>query len=290
MRCLRSVLETAPPSSEILVVDNGSTDGSADAVARDFPALALIRNPRNEGYSAGNNVGILETTGDFVLLLNSDTIATPGSFEALVRFLDANPHYGAAGPMLRNPDGTLQRACMRFPTLLTALFYDTWLDRLFPRNPVGARYHYRDFDHRTSRDVDQPPGACLALRRAALEQVGLLDESLFLFFNDVDLCLRLRRAGWRIRYVAEVAVVHERGASTRIFDDFIVTWHRNRLRFYRKHYGAFGEAWVRLMVRFRAAEEAWRVRRDPTRRRDRGPATAHIRGIVHRILEREPLG
>lgn len=285
LRCLEAVHRHPPPGEwEGVVVDNASGDGSAEAVAERFPAWTLVRNRRNEGYARGNNQGIARTTGDLVLLLNSDTVVGEGSLDRLVRELRDHPRLAIAAPQLRNPDGTVQRSCMRFPSLLTALFFDTWLERLFPGNPVNARYFYRDFDHEQTREVDQPPGACLLLRREALEEVGLLDEDLFLFFNDVDLCLRLRRAGWGIRFVADARVRHEVGASTRQFDDFIVTWHRNRLRYYRKHHGAWGEAWVRAMVRFRGWEESWRIRRDPAHREDRGAALAHVEGIVARIL------
>ncbi|HKD99724.1 MAG TPA: glycosyltransferase, partial [Planctomycetota bacterium] len=220
----------------------------------------LIRNARNEGYSRGNNVGIRAARGRHVLLLNSDTEPAPRALRALVRFLDESPSYGAVGARLWNPDGTLQRACMRFPTLATALLYDSPLGRRFPGNPVERRHFYRDFDHVDSRDVDQPPGAALALRRAALDQVGLLDEEMFLFFNDVDLCKRLLAAGWRIRYLADANVVHHVGASTSRYPAFAAEYFRNKIAYFRKHHGALGESVFRAITRFRAREEKAKLR------------------------------
>ncbi|MGH7151520.1 MAG: glycosyltransferase family 2 protein [Planctomycetota bacterium] len=261
-RCLASLASDGTRlRRETIVVDNASADGSAEMVERDFPWARLVRNARNEGYARGNNLGLARARGAFLCTLNSDAAPRPGALDRLVGYLRANPEYGAAAPRLLHADGTVQPACMRFPRLSTALFFDTFLDRLFPGNGVVARYFMRDVDPNESRDVEQPPGACLVLRREALEGIGLFDEELWLFFNDVDLCLRLRRAGWRIRYLAQAGVVHEKGASTGRFPRFAVEWHKNRLAYYRKHYGPLGSFVVRLAVAARGLEEFFKIRR-----------------------------
>jgi len=159
--CLRALFASDPPEPfEVILVDNASEDGSADAVARGFPQAVLVRNGMNEGYARGNNIGLRRCRGAYLLLLNSDTEVRPGALRTLTDFMDAEPDYGACGSQLLNPDGTLQRACMRFPGPLTLLFFDTFVEKLFPENPVVRRYFMRDFDHAASRDVDQPPGAC----------------------------------------------------------------------------------------------------------------------------------
>ena len=170
LRCLETVgASLRPPSFEVIVVDNASRDGSADAVAARFPQAQLIRNPRNDGYARGNNLGIRLARGRHVLLLNSDTEPAPAALRELVRFLDANPNYGAASARLWNVDGTIQRACMRFPTLATALFYDGKPGRAYPNNWFVRRHFYRDFDHIDSRDVEQPPGGALPAARGPRE-------------------------------------------------------------------------------------------------------------------------
>jgi len=236
------------------VVDNGSEDGSPETVEQEFPWAVLVRNEKNEGYARGNNIGMKQARGEYILLLNSDTEVGEGALETLAAFLDEHPGYGACGPQLLNADGTIQRACMRFPGLMVTLFFDTFLDSLFPENPVKARYFMRDFDHARSRDVDQPPGACFLLRRSLLEEIGYLDEDLFLFYNDVDYCLRMRRAGRRIRFLAEAKVMHHGGASTARYRDFGLEWHRNRVRYYRKHFGLRGEAAAKFAAGLKALE------------------------------------
>lgn len=261
LRCLETVAAAEqPPTRETIVVDNASSDGSADAVDARFPGVHLIRNSRNDGYARGNNLGIRASRGRHVLLLNSDTEVSPGAFRALVNFLDANPSYGAVGARLWNVDGTIQRACMRFPTLATALFHDAAPGRWWPDNAVIRRHFYKDFDHVASRDVEQPPGAALCVRREVLENVGLLDEELFLFFNDVDFCKRVLRAGWRIRYLADANIVHHGGASTSRYPAFAAEYFRNKIAYYRMHHGALGEALMRFVTRWRGREEKAKLR------------------------------
>jgi N-acetylglucosaminyl-diphospho-decaprenol L-rhamnosyltransferase len=280
--CLRSLRADAPARPrEVIVVDNGSHDDSPDMVAREFPGVTLIRNRENLGYAEGNNVGARAATGRFLCLLNSDTEVRPGALDRLVEFLELHPEYAAVGPRLVNPDGTVQRACMRFPGLFVGLTFDMWWARFPPGRWVDDWYYMRDFDHLHSRDVDQPPGAVFLMRREEYLAMGGLDPALFLYFNDVDLCRRLRRRGRRIRYLAEAEVVHHGGASTRRFEKMVVVWHRNRLAYYRRHFGVLGEWLVRQMVRLRARAE-WRKAKE--RHRDDAGACAAERAFIRASL------
>ena len=246
---------------EVLVVDNGSADGSAEMVEREFPAVQLLRNPENRGYAGGNNQGVAATDAPFVLLLNSDTEVTPGAIGRLRDHLIAHPELGAVAPRLSNPDGSVQRACMRFPNLRVALLYDSLWERWFGRPKSVRRYFMEDFDHLHSCDVDQPPGACLLLPRAVWDAVGGFDESLWLFFNDVDLCKKIVAAGHRLHYLAEAEVVHHGGRSTSQFPEFVRVWNVNRVRYYRKHHGWLGVLAVKCAVTLRALEESVKVLR-----------------------------
>ncbi|HEX6813929.1 MAG TPA: glycosyltransferase family 2 protein [Planctomycetota bacterium] len=265
LACLRALFAESPRHArEVIVVDNGSEDGSASAIASAFPQVRLVRNAENRLYAAGNNQGAALAAGDYLCTLNSDTEVRPGALDLLVDFLRGNAAYGAAAPRLSDPDGSVQHACQRFPTLLTALCFDSWWGTFWPGSRVQARYLMRDFDHLQSRDVEQPPGACFVMRTAEWRELGGLDETLALFYNDVDLCKRLAARGRTIRYLADAEVKHHRGASTRNFAKMLVTWHKNRLAFYSKHWGALGACWIRICVRLRIWEEWWKIgRRNP---------------------------
>jgi GT2 family glycosyltransferase len=259
LRSLRTALSEVP--GEMVVVDNGSADGSADLVEREFPEVVLVRNEVNQGYAIGNNQGAARARGEYLFLLNSDTELRPGALAALVGFLDAHPGHGACAPRLERSDGTPQPSCKTFPTLWTAVFYDTCFDRWFPNNRTIPRYEMRDFDHLSSRDVDQPPAAALLVRRALWEQLGGFDPELWLFYNDVDFCRRMHESGHRIAYLAEARVLHHEGESTRQFPEFGALWHGNRLAYYKKTFGWRGALVARLMSSVRGLEEVLRLRR-----------------------------
>jgi GT2 family glycosyltransferase len=257
---LRAVRAETP--HQLIVVDNASADDSADMVARDFPEAELVRNPRNDGYAIGNNLGAARARGEYLLLLNSDTEVRPGALSTLIRFLDQHPGHGACGPRLDFPDGRPQLSCKRFPRLATAVWYDTPLERRFPDNRECRRYLMREFDHVSSRDVDQPPGAAFLIRRALWEQLGGFDPELWLFYNDVDLCRRLAALGPRVAYVAESRILHHEGRSTRQFPEFGRQLHLDRLRYWRKVFGWRGTFTARLMSSWRGRDEIRRMRRE----------------------------
>jgi GT2 family glycosyltransferase len=246
--CLRTIEAATKPTCEVIVVDNASADGSADMVATDFPDVRLFRNTTNEGFAKGCNRGITEAAGECILLHNADTEVYPDALERMIGFLDEHAEYGAAAPRLVNADGSTQGGCMAFPSLWTPLFYGTPLERWSPNSRELRRYFVRDFDHETDCDIEQPPAACLLVRRTVLDEIGPFDEKLWLFFNDVDLSLRLSKAGFKTRFVKDAKVMHHVGASTSQFGGMHVEWQKNRLYYYRKHFGRIAGLWVKLCV------------------------------------------
>lgn len=246
--CLEKLAAAEKPPAEVIVVENGSADGSAAMVRERFPDVRLIENSENQGFAKGCNQGMRAAVGRYVLLLNTDTEVAPDALARLYRFLEEHPEYGAAAPRLVHANGSTQRTVMAFPGLWTPLFFATPLERWFPRSPELRRYFLKGWDQEDERDVEQPPAACLLLRRQVLDEIGLFDEELWLFFNDVDLSLRMARAGWKTRYLAGAVVVHHVGASTSKFGRFVPVWQRNRLSFYRKHFGRLAGWWVKACV------------------------------------------
>ncbi len=248
---LKLIAEGYPP--RILVVDNASTDGTAEMIARDFPTVQLIQNTSNLGFAAACNQGIRASTSDFILLLNPDTLLKRATLQKLCDIMRAQPNIGACGPCVLNTDGTLQPSCRRFPTLGAMVCDELGLSHLFPHSRRLAKYRMHGWLHDENRDVDQLMGSCLLVRRTALEQNGLLDESFFLYFEEVDLCLRLQRTGWRILFVADQNVTHLGGESSKI-DPRNALGHRYRslFAFYRKHYPLWQLPILRLAVQIAA--------------------------------------
>ncbi|MEE9394017.1 MAG: glycosyltransferase family 2 protein [Planctomycetota bacterium] len=287
LNALRHCREASELGDEVIVIDNASEDGSVAMIQREFPEVRLYENDRNVGYARGVNQGLRLATGRNVALLGSDTEVRPGTFDRMLTFLDENPEVGAVSPRLIHPDGRPQAACMRFPDLKVALWYDTFLEAWKPKNEVLDRYHYRDWSHDSDREVDQPPGTCLLVRREVLDDVGVMDKKLWLFFNDVDWCLRIRRAGWRIWYLhEETEVLHHLGASTSRFGAFPFEWHKNRLHFYRKHYHLAGAFIVKSAMIYVAFREVNRIRVNLEDKREFFQHARQVVGALGRVLIR----
>jgi hypothetical protein len=269
--CLQSIA-TYPPGRphEIIVVDNASSDGSADMLARDFPQARLIANTKNEQYARANNQAIRASSGDMILLLNSDVRMLEGTIDRLLAFMDDNPAAGACAPKLIYPDGRLQRSVRSFPTPGALLADLVGLARLFPRSETLGCYRLTFWDYDSVREVDQPMASAFVIRRRALLQVGLFDEQFPLFFNDVDLCYRLRKAAWRIYFVPHARAIHHVGASTsQAWRQALRMSQEGLLRFYRKHYRgelscpAYWAAVTGIRVAF-AVRRAWAALRGST--------------------------
>jgi GT2 family glycosyltransferase len=246
--CLRSVEQTtANLAVQVWVVDNGSTDGSAQVVRDEFPTVEL-RETANLGFARGNNLALREIVARasahdrprYVLLLNPDTELPPGALAAMVRFMEEHPDAGAAGPRLILSDGTLDRACRRgFPTPQVSLYHFAGLGRLFPRSRRFARYNLTFLDPTAVAEVDSVVGAFMLVRGEILSDVGLLDEAFFMYGEDLDWALRIKRAGWKVYYNGEVVVFHHKRASSRQRSArSLVAFYAAMLIFFRKHYAA----------------------------------------------------
>ncbi len=229
---------------EVWVVDNASTDGSAQAALEKYPQTKLIQNRQNPGFAAANNQAIRQAQGEYLLLLNPDAILYPGAARTMLDFLIHNPPVGAVGPRLLNPDQTLQFSCSPEPTLSREF------KRLF--HLAGVRpdgYYAMDtWDITKPRPVDVLLGACILVRRQALEDVGLFEEAYFMYSEEVDLCRRLRQKGWGVYWMPAAQVIHFGGQSTRqAAAEMFLQLYKAKIMYFRKHYGA-SAAWIYKLI------------------------------------------
>lgn len=248
--CLRSLQASATELAvEVMVVDNASTDGSAALVREEFPQVQVIVNPANIGYSAGNNVGLrmlgfdqfpprpVDSLPRYVLLLNPDTVVPPQTLTAMVRFMDDHPTIGVAGPRVRRPDGSLDRACRRsFPTPQVSFYRMIGLSRLFPRSRRFNAYNLEYLPEEAVHPVDSVVGAYMQVRREAILAVGLLDERFFMYGEDLDWAKRIKDAGWEIWYNGAVEITHVKEAASRQSAKARIDFYEAMWLFYQKHY------------------------------------------------------
>jgi len=238
LRCLESIREAPDLATrEVIVVDNASQDGTVEAVTAAHPEVKLVQNAENVGYAAGNNEAIRRASGRHILLLNPDIVVHPGSLDALLDVLRRRREAGAVAPRLILPDGTVQASCRTFPTPDVILWEALGLSRLFSRSRVFGKYRMTWWDYDDERRVEQPMASALLIRGETIDQVGPMDEGFPIFFNDVDLCMRIHEAGWEIWFTPEASMDHVGGASTsQAPRRMIIESHRSFVRFYRKHY------------------------------------------------------
>ncbi len=222
-------------TAEIFVVDNASTDGSPAMVRERFPQVRLIQNAENIGFARANNQAIRQSRGRYVLLLNSDTEVYPGALPRLLEFMAECPRAGGCGPRLLNADGSLQESCQPMLTPGREFWRLLFLERLWRQ----ATYCQTDWDMLTPRPVEVIKGACLLLRRTALQQVGLLDEQYYIYTEEVDLCYRLLQSGWELWWVPPALVKHYgQASSVQMAEAMYVQLYRSKIQFYRKFGGA----------------------------------------------------
>lgn len=211
--CLASLPQGfATYSYEVIVVDNGSRGSTPAALRNEFPTMRLVVNRKNRGVAPARNQGLRVAHGEYLILLDDDTVVQPGAFDRLIAYLDQHPQVGLCGPKLVDPCGRLQLSCRLFPTVVDKVA------RRFPAAFAQERsrqVEMADWDHGAVHEVDYVIGACQVIRRVALAEVGLLDEKIFYGPEDVDLCLRMRAAGWRVMYNPEAVVVHLERRVTR---------------------------------------------------------------------------
>ncbi|MBI1796167.1 MAG: glycosyltransferase family 2 protein [Candidatus Eisenbacteria bacterium] len=239
LECLAALeADAAGITHEIVIVDNDPEKGAIAAAAARFPQVRGIANDENIGYARAINQGIAATTGDVVMAMNPDCVIEPGSLAALLGHLHVHGRTAIVGPRIVDSDGTLQLSARAFPDHLTFLFNRySLLTRLFPGNPWSRRYLLTDWDHASVRDVDWLSGACMLVRRAAIRQVGGMDERFFMFNEDVDWCRRMKLAGWAVTYVPGAQVIHHIGASRRkVAARVIVERHRGMIHYFHKHH------------------------------------------------------
>lgn len=260
-RCLETVLASAGDFSfQVVVVDNASTDGSAEMVRQLFPDVLVIESKSNDGYSCANNLGLRalgfggagEVAPDaprYALLLNPDTEVPPDALFKMVQFMDARPEVGAAGPKLILEDGSLDLACRRsFPTPVVSLYRFSGLSGLFPHSPRFGRYNMTFVDPDREIEVDSVVGAYMQVRREAIAAVGLLDETFFMYGEDLDWAYRIKKAGWKVFYHPQVTVKHIKRAASRKSQKAQFEFQRAMLIFYRKHYRQTTPLWLHSLV------------------------------------------
>jgi len=278
--CLASVYESRGDfSCRVCVVDNGSRDDSAARVRQEFPQAYLIESPINGGYAYANNLGLRafgfqDTTSAcqpsplippnfgglvwqgpgglvprYALLLNADTLLPPSALQKMLDFMEAYPKAGAAGARLVREDGSLDLACRRsFPTPRAFFYRMMGLSKLFPQSPRFGRYNLTYLDPDELTEVDSVVGAFMLVRAEAIRQVGLLDETFFLYGEDLDWAYRIRKAGWKIYYNSQVTVLHVKAASTRHSFRARREFYRAMDIFYRKHYAATTPFWLHWLI------------------------------------------
>jgi len=248
LECLQALsvaLEGVP--AEVIVVDNASSDGSVEAIRREFPQISVLANDRNLGFGAANNQGMRQGHGRYFLLLNSDAFAEPGAIATLVRYMEENPTVAAAGPRLLNADGSLQVSCFPFPTPFRAWVENLWLPKVLPHTSRWG--DYRKWNHDSPRLVDWVVGACLLVRREAYEQVGGFDEQFFMYAEESDWQRRMRDAGWQIGFTPAARVRHLGGASGAAEKPAINRHFFRSLDYYQiKHHGLTGLVTLRAAM------------------------------------------
>ena len=235
VRCIASIrADELGRHLEVWVVDNNSSDGSTELMRSRFSDINLIQSSANLGFARANNTAIRCSSGEYILLLNPDTALEVGALERMLRFLEENPSAGAVGPILLGSDGAMQCSASAAPSLLRELSRMFHLDGVLP----SAAYDMDSWDMDRPHEVDVLQGACLMIRRAALDEVGLLDEDYFMYSEEIDLCYRFRKAEWSIQWLPNAKVVHHGGQSSKQVPlESFLNLYKGKITYFRKHHG-----------------------------------------------------
>ena len=246
---LRSFLPAKDLALEVVVVDNASADGSADAIEAAFPDLRVIRSGSNLGFAGGVNVALRASRHPLILLLNPDTRVLGDAIPRLIDYADAHPEAGIIGPRVLNTDGSLQSSRFRFPSLLNQALAATYLYKLLPESRFFNRERMGGRQTLEPEPVDAVSGCCFLVRRSVLDAVGVLDEAFFMYAEETDLCYRAWRAGFEVHYAPVGEIVHFGGGSSRLASrrNFL-EYRRSILRFFRKHRGALATQAARALL------------------------------------------
>ncbi len=235
--CLKSVFdETRQVRFEVIYVDNASRDGSVEMVRSEFPQVRIIENQKNEGFIRANNQAIRVSRARYVLLLNSDTVVLDNAIAKTVKFADEHPEAAVVGCRVLNPDKTLQRSCFMYPSILNMFLAATYLYKVFPRSKFFGRQRMTWWDFDEAREVEAVCGCCSLVRREAIDQVGLMDETYFVYADDPDWCYRFKKTGWKILFTPGAEIVHYGHQTTKqMRREFVFQFAGSILIFMRLH-------------------------------------------------------
>ncbi len=240
--CIQSILDSTHQTEyQVIVSDNGSTDGSVENIKAKFPSVLVVENRANLGFARGNNAGIRAANGEYILILNPDTLIHDGALDRWMEFASRHPEAGAFGCRVQNPDGTYQESARPFPTVRSSLISALYLRPLAYLSRVFTADRYEGWKGNTERDVDWQSGCCVMFRGHLLKKLGGFDEQFFYHFEEVDLCRRVWEAGYSIRFTHKVSITHFGGQSVGRFPlRFALETSRNRYRYFYKHFGIAG--------------------------------------------------
>ncbi|MBM7609076.1 GT2 family glycosyltransferase [Lysinibacillus composti] len=251
LECIDSIYKaTMNEAFEIFMVDNNSSDDSVQAIKETFPEVKVIANKENVGFSRANNQAIKVSKGRYVLLLNSDTIVKETTLSTIIAFMDDHQDIGATGCKVVLPDGTLDKACHRgFPTPEASFYYMAGLAEKYPNNHKYNSYHKSYLDMNEIHEIDCLVGAFMMVRRETIVEVGMLDETYFMYGEDIDWCYRIKEAGWKVYYYPKVSIVHYKGASSRRKPFKIVyEFHRAMFIFHKNHFAPKYNVFINALV------------------------------------------
>jgi len=262
--CLKSVYaETKQIPFDIWIVDNNSKDASVSMIRSNFPLINLVENKENTGFARANNDAISKCAGDYILLLNPDTLIMENAIEKMVKFMDENPQTGIAGCKVLNEDGTLQLACRRsIPAPGVAFFRLTGLSRLFPNSKGMAKYNLTYLNPDEANEVDAVSGAFLMIRRQVVDKIGKLDERFFMYGEELDWCLRTKKAGWKVMYYPDAEIIHYKGECSKSnCRKAAFEFYRSMYLFHKKHFADNYNPIVNIIIYagiFLKAVSSWR--------------------------------
>ena len=267
LQCLEALRTNTDVPTELVIVDNASSDGSGDAVAEAYPGAILLRESKNHGFGRAANIGLERCTGRFVLLLHPDVTVDSGCVGRLADFLLTRQDAGAIGPLLRFPNGKVDADCRRSFPVPSTLFYRTvGLSRLFPRSARFGRHNMGHMPDNEVHEMDAGSAACLMFRKTAVDRVGFFDPRYFMYGEDLDLCYRLKLGGWKIFYTPSATAVHNKGAAVvQAHGKMLFQEHRAMWAYHSKHHAeglsAFGNGLVWAAIWGRWAAQAARLSR-----------------------------
>jgi hypothetical protein len=236
-QCLESIYtQEHNLNYEVIVVDNASTDASVSLVKERFPQVQLISNKVNLGFAKANNIGVEAVKGEYILFLNPDTVIQKNALKKMVNFMKENIDAGVVGPKLLNSDGSIQFSCRRFYNFRTILFRRTLLGKVFPNSQLLKYHLMADWNHNEVKEVDWVLAACLMTRRGILEKIGYFDEKYKMYFEDVDLCKRVKETGYKVYYYHDAVVVHHHQRESAQRFSIKTIWHiQSAIRFFNKY-------------------------------------------------------